>query len=266
MRIEIGDHNAQEFLDEIDRCGYARGLAKRDYQANPSGSYANVPTFPSGLLITDPNEQQRLLSEQQANRSSLYDIRMANYDTLKSLDQGSHPLCWAFSSTKAAMYARILMGEPGLILSPWYVAGKIKGWRDEGGWGAQSSEFIASQGVPTMDRCASYRSSAVSSDAPQNALLHKDVLFFEGTDDPDQNTQIMISAYLRGWQVVKDYNWLSHSMCGCRLVSLNPLVVDCDNSWNAIDQYGEKGLYRITGNRARPSNIVVVATTTPSQT
>ena len=67
----------------------------------------------------------------------------------------------------------------------------------------------------------------------------------------------MISAFLMGLPPVLDLNWLGHSMCGCRLVSIDPLVVDADNSWGPINDKGEKGTYRLTGSQAIPDSIVV---------
>lgn len=263
MNIEIGSHNAQDFLDEIDKCGYSRGLAKRDYSQFPQGCHAGVQPFPKEWLLSASDQQTRL-ADQITNRSSLYDIRMANFDTLKSLDQNGLGLCWAFSSTKATMYSRYLAGLPGEVLSAWFVAGKVKGWRDEGGWGAESASYIANNGVPLMSKCPGYKSSYDTSDTEADAQNHKILEFYEGSDDPNENAQIMISALLQGMVCVGDYNWLSHSMCICRVVSLNPLVTDDDNSWNTIDQYGEKGLYRITGSHARPDNVVIVRVSTAS--
>jgi hypothetical protein len=260
--IEIGSHNTHDFLNEVTRCNYSRGLVERDYRAHPQGYLKAVKAFPDSLIIPT-SEQQSRLERQQAGRESMYDLRMANYDTMRSLDQDGLGLCWAFSTTKATMYARLLLGLPSIVLSAWWVAGIIKGWRDQGGWGSESAGFIANRGAPAMELCPSYRSSYDTSATQQNAALHK-LTFVEGNDDPEYNTKLMITACLLNLPWVGDLNWLSHSMCGCRLVSTNPLVVDYDNSWNAIDQYGEKGLYRITGQRAMPNNIVVVLTSTPS--
>jgi hypothetical protein len=243
--------------------GKATGLIPRNYATHPPGYLACAPVAPDDWLIP-VSEQQSRLDEQQQNKASLYDLRMANYDVLKSLDQNGFSLCWNFSTTKACMYTRAIMGEPAIVLSPWYVAGQINNWRDEGGWGSASLEYVTKHGLPSLDKCPKYSRSAVTSDAADNAALHKVTEWYDGTDDREQNKQIMITAFLLGLAPVLDFNWLSHSMAGCRLVSLNPLTIDCDNSWGAIDQYGEKGLYRITGSKAIPDGIVVPRVSVPS--
>ncbi len=80
------------------------------------------------------------------------------------------------------------------------------------------------------------------------------------------NRKIMVSAFLLNLPCVLDYNWLSHSMAGCYLESINPLVVYTDNSWNVIDQYGPKGTYKLTEEKAIPDNIVVNGVVEASRT
>ncbi len=243
--------------------GKKTGLVPRNFSTHPPGYLACAPVAPDDWLVP-PSEQQGLLDAQLAAKASLWDIREAHYDVLKSLDQNGYGLCWAFSSTKATMYTRILANEPGMRLSAWYVAGKIKGWADEGGWGQESLKFIADHGVPTMDKCPKYSSSAVASDAAENAKLHAVTEWYDGTDDRTQNTQIMISAFLLGLPCVLDLNWLGHSMAGCCLKSISPLEVWADNSWGEIDQYGPKGIYVLKGSKAVPDNIVVARVSVPS--
>jgi hypothetical protein len=170
--------------------------------------------------------------------------------------------CWAFSSTKAAMYMRARANETDVKLSAWWVAGKVKGWADQGGWGAESTGEIATAGVPSYDLCPAYKSSYDTPDTQANAALHRTLLWYDGSQDRDANRAIMISAFLLGLAPVLDFNWLSHSMCGCRVVSLNPLTIDCDNSWGM--NAGNQGLYQITGDKAIPDGVCVPMVTMPS--
>lgn len=243
--------------------GYSTGLIPRDYSINPGGYLSYAPVAPDDWLVPESEYQSRL-DFQQANRGSLYDLRTRWYDDLKSMDQDGYGLCWAFSSTKAVMYVRAAMGEPRARLSAWWVAGKVVNWRDQGYWGSASLEQITQAGVPTEAMCPAYKrqydTPAVAADAAQRKVIE----WYDGTEDRERNKAIMISAFLLGLPPVLDFNWLGHSMCGCRLVSLSPLTIDCDNSWGETSQYGEKGLYRITGNRCIPDGIVVPRAVLPS--
>lgn len=230
------------------------GLIPRNYDTHPSGYCSVAPTFDPGLIIPENEWESRLKDQQQAN-ASLYDLREANYSVLKSLDQNGKGLCWAFSTTKAMMYIRAVMNAPLEILSAWYVAGKIKNWRDEGGWGSASLDFVAKNGVPLMSMCPSYSRQYDTSEVRDNAALYKATEWWDGTESREQNKKIMISAFLLGLPPVLDLNWMGHSMCGCRLVSINPLVVDCDNSWG--ESSGTRGLYRLEGTKAVPDGLVI---------
>src|SRR5258708_57835 len=134
--ILINDDNAHEHMIDpiIDGQQRRRGLIPRNYATHPSGCMAAAPTFPTELLIPETEWQARL-DAQLSSKSSLFDLRESNYDVLKSLDQDGLGLCWAFSTTKAVMYLRAIMNEPPVRLSAWWVAGKVKGWADQGGWG-----------------------------------------------------------------------------------------------------------------------------------
>ncbi len=230
----------------------SKGLIPRNFSTHPSGCHASVPTFPKDWIIPK-NERASRLKDQQQEKSSLLNLREDNYESLKSLDQDSLGLCWAFSSTKAVMYMHAKMGPAPLILSAWWVAGKVKAWRDEGGWGLESAQQISDHGVPDMALCPSYSSKYDTDAVAQAAKKHLMLQFYDGTDDPATNQDIQESAALLGFSWAEDHNWWSHSVCGCYLKDLGVVVID--NSWS--ESAGDKGLYTLEGAHARPDNIVV---------
>jgi hypothetical protein len=244
--------------------GHATGLIPRNYRAYPPGYQPCSEVFPSSLFIPE-GEQAARLSEQQAQKASLFDLRSSNYDALKSLDQDGYGYCWAFSTTKSVMYLRAAMGEPALRLSAWMVASIIKNYQDEGGWGAESLQFWAEKGGATLDEWPQGKvDPRYDTPAMRTAALARRVTeWWDGTDDRSTNVQIMISAFLMGFAPVLDFNWWGHSVCGCRLVSISPLVVDIDNSWG--ESAGDKGIYRLEGNKAIPDGIVVPRVASPTQ-
>lgn len=233
------------------------GLIPRDWSTHPRECFAVAPAFPDNLIIPQ-NEWKDRWHDLQAASARLPDLRAANYDTLKSYDQNGYGLCWAFSSTKAATYLRVQMGLPPARLAPYWVAGKVKGWRDEGGWGGESMTEIAQAGIPLESFCTSYSSSHDTPEAAANAAFHKVVKWYDGTEDPQRNWEIMMSAHLQGMVPVNDYNWLSHSMCGC-YYDPDTDCYYCDNSWGDTSQFGPQGLYKITGRHMYPDGVVVAA-------
>lgn len=247
----ITDHNWQDFLyPVIDGERKAHGLKPRDYKSHPEGCFAWADPFPDSLLIPEADLDDAL-AEAKAQKRTLLDLRETHYDVLKSLDQDGLGLCWAFSSTKAAMYLRALMNEPLLVLSAWWVAGKVKGWRDEGGWGSESLEFIVANGAPEYSKCPAYRSSYDGPDTQSNAALHKVIKWWECSEDPDKAFHQTASAHARMLVTVEDFNWLSHSMCCVMTNGYKSPDAWADNSWG--ESAGEKGLYRLQGGKAKPN-------------
>lgn len=232
----------------------ATGLIPRDYKSHPSGYQSVAPSAPDDWLIPESEWEERL-KEQKANRASLWDLRETYYDILKSLNQTNHPLCWGFSTTKSIMYLLAMMGTR-VVLSPWWIAGMSNGWRNEGGWGAESLKGAADIGAVTMDLCPSFSSKYATAANKSTAAKQRVFEWYDGSENRDRNRHIMISSFLIGVSPVLDYNDISHSMAGCFLESLNPLVIYTDNSWDAIGQYGPKGTYKRTGNQAIPDGIV----------
>jgi hypothetical protein len=240
--------------------GKSTGLVPRDYRTHPVGCMAFAPEFPDSELIPEGEWADRL-AENRATKSGLLDFRDAHYEALHSLDQDGLGLCWAFSSTKAVMYLRAIQNEAPLRLSAWYVAGIIKGWRDEGGWGAASLEFIVNKGVPAESYCPSYKSSYDTADTRANAALHRVTEWWDGSENPSQAQKQLISMLLRRRACVVDLNDMGHSMCAIDIGNLNPVEIIYDNSWG---EQGEKGLYRGRGARARPDGLVIPRVTVPS--
>jgi hypothetical protein len=203
----------------------------------------------------------RRLQENRKQKAGLLELREANYEILKSLDQDGLGLCWAFSSTKAGMYTRAKQHEVGIRLSAWYVAGRIKGWRDQGGWGAASLKFIVESGVPAESYCPEYKSRYDTADTRANAALHKFTEWYDGAEDPRLAQKQMVSMLLRANPCVVDLNDMGHSMCAIDLQSIKPLVVIYDNSWG---ESNDKGFYRGQGARARPDGLVIPRVSLPS--
>lgn len=240
--------------------GRATGLIPRNYSTHPVGCYAFAPAFPESELVPE-NEWADRLAENRRTKSGLLDLRDAHYDVLRSLDQDGLGLCWAFSTTKAVMYTRAVMNEPPVVLSAWYVAGRIKNWRDEGGWGAASLDFVVNDGVPALSLCPEYRSRYDTAETRANAALHKVTEWWDGSDDPRLAQKQLVSMLLKRVPCVVDLNDMGHSMCAIDIASLNPLRIIYDNSWG---EQGDRGLYFGQGARARPDGLVVPRVSVPS--
>lgn len=264
--VIINDANYMQFLSppQPNAQGHA-GLKPRDFAVYPVGSYAFARPFDVPLI--PESEWQARLDAQKAAHAQLSDIRNVSGPggrPIPSRDQDGKGYCWAHSSTSAAMYVRAINGEPYADLSAFMVACIIKGYQDEGGWGAESLEFIAANGIPTSEFWPQ-QSMNRSNDNPAmraNAVKHK---FTEWMDLDDSGPNVkaqLVTALLLGMPVVVDYNWWSHSVCAIDLVSVSPFQIRIQNSWG--DDWSENGTGILEGSKAIPDGALAARVMSPS--
>jgi hypothetical protein len=279
----IGEHNWQQHASGI--VTHSRGLVPRNYATHPRGCYASAPAIDVPLIPR--SEWPDRIRDKEAQQSRLSDIRLVgnNGAMIPSRDQNGKGYCWAHSSVGAVILIRAVNNQPYADLSAYAVACIIKGYRDEGGWGAESLDFITQRGVPTSEFWPQ-QSMSSSNDKPAtwaNAALHKAVeswvdlavAQYDRTMPFDQEG----SLYLTDCPVVKDESWWSHSICGMDLVNGNGLfgvhradsgklasVVEFELAWginNPVtagygvrilnswgDSWSDRGMGVLTGNQA----------------
>ncbi len=245
--VVIGDGNWQDFVEPVvDGERKKMGLVPRDFAKYPQGYLMCAKPF--DLPLFDESEWEDRAREQEKNQSSLEHIRQ-QYG-LDSLDQDGYGYCWAFSSTKAVMYVRALNNQPTKVLSAWAVASIIKNYRDEGGWGSESLEWIAKNGVPTLDYWPQ-RQVRRDLDTPEmrgNAALHRVTEWMDFDESPSLRRKQVATCLLSNIPVVGDFNWWGHSVCMIRLLSKTRTRID--NSWT--NQWSNQGLGDLDGSKAWP--------------
>lgn len=242
----------------------ARGAEPRDFMRCPVGYLPCAKPF--DLPLIPESEWQSRLDAQKAAKARGSDVRNRgmNGSPMPSRDQNGKGYCWAHSSTSAAMMVRAYMGEPYADLSAYMVACIIKGYRDEGGWGAESLEFIAENGIPTSQFWPQ-QSMSRSNDNPEmraNAKLHRFTEWMDLADSGPLVKQQLVTALLSGLPVVVDYNWWSHSVCAIDLESLDPFRIRIWNSWG--DSWSENGTGLLEGSKAIPNGALAARVMTPS--
>jgi hypothetical protein len=301
----IGDHTPEHVTHDVtvDDEVKARGLIPRDYGRYPVGCYASAPGFHAvDMPLIPQGEWSERIRDKVATKSQLSDIRLSsgpNGGLIPSLDQDSVGYCWAHSTTGCVMMLRAVMGEPYVALSAFAVASIIKHYKDEGGWGAQSLDFVTERGVPS-DKFWPMKSRDRSNDKPEtwaNAALHK---VTQGWVDLqaaqyDRNLTFAQVATLLLCNVpcVGDFNWWGHSVCLLDLVDgsqqrhmtrsssgkllsfqefdrvwgmddevTSGFSIRLLNSWS--DSWSDRGMGVISGNKAIPNGSVAPRVTLPS--
>lgn len=263
--VIINDQNWRQFMHPIvDGETKMHGLMPRNFSTHPVGCYGFARPF--DLPLIPESEWQARLDVQIAAKAQLSDIRNRgiNGQPIPSRDQNGKGYCWAHSSTSAALIVRAVNNEPYADLSAYAVACIIKNYRDQGGWGAESLEWIAKNGIPTAEFWPQ-KSMSRSNDNPAmraNAALHK---FTEWMDlDPKQMKAQLVTCLLLGLPVITDLNWWSHSVCTLDLMSLQPFRTRIWNSWG--DKWSENGMSQLEGSKAIPDSALAARVSTPSVT
>lgn len=234
--------------------GKAMGCIPRDWEQYPHGSLTYARPF--DLPLVPESEWQARLDAQIATKSQLSNVRNMGMfgQPIPSRDQDGKGYCWAHSSVSAALIVRAINNQPYVDLSAFSVACPIKNFRDEGGWGAESLEWMAVNGCATSQFWPQQSMSQANlNDAEKaNAKLH---VYSEWMDlDPGQMKAQLVTCLLMGIPVVTDFNWWSHSVCTIDLVSLSPFTTRIWNSWG--DSWSENGTGLLTGNKAMPDSAI----------
>lgn len=230
---------------------HARGAIPR-----PKGEHSIYGTgldedeFP---LIPRSQWSERI-KEQEATKTRLSDLR-----TWPALDQGQWGYCWAYSSTAAVMLLRAKAGMPYRRLSAHAVACKIMNFRDRGGWGALSMDWMTDHGVPDVEHWPeqSMNRQNNNDNTWRNAAEHRITEGWIDLDishpaDADLSFEQVATLLLCNIPVVVDFNWWAHSVCAMDLVETSPgqFGLRILNSWS--DNWGEKGTGVLEGRRAIP--------------
>lgn len=247
--IIIGDHNYQDYIDPI--VNGERRWCTATPRTIPYGQMRAAKPFDIDL-IHENEWESRLAARIKAN-AQLSDIRNRgmNGQPIPSRDQDGKGYCWAHSTVSSMLICRAFENLPYADLSAYAVACIIKGYRNQGGWGGESLEFIAERGVPTAEFWPQ-QSMSRSNDNPktwENAKLHR---FTDWVDlDPSNMRAQFVTCLLLGIPVITDMDWWSHSICTVDLVSLNPFRTRIWNSWS--DDWSDKGMGILEGRKAIPS-------------
>jgi hypothetical protein len=237
------------------------GLIPRDYRACPVG-YLGALAKPFDLPLIPRSEWQERLALQQATKSQLSDIRERGMygARIPARDQNGKGYCWAHSSVSACLLMRAAQNQPYADLSAFAVACIIKNYKDQGGWGSESLEWIAKNGVPTSNTWPQQSMNpandtpAMRAEAAQNKIT-------EWMDGEPRDVDQLVTCLLLNIPVVSDFNWWGHSVCSMDLVAVDPAKLPGSlrtlilNSWG--DSWSQNGAGILEGNKAIPDGMIM---------
>lgn len=221
--VVLSDRNTELWKDpEVAGSTVRRGLIPRDYDTHPVGCYHTGPMRSVDLTPIPKAEWGTRLRDLADSGALLSQIRGRgkNGGRIPSTDQNGRGYCWYHSGTSCCLLVRARDGQPFADLSAYAGACKIKGFRDEGGWGAQGVDFMVKYGTPISDFWPQRAvSSAYDNEATwENAKLYRVDEGWIDLSAAQYDRQLaweqVITCLLSGHPVVCDYNWWGHSVCG----------------------------------------------------
>lgn len=259
--------------DDLFPTTHARGGIARNYGTHPVGSYATIPAAAMDMPLVPRSEWSARIKERKELKARIRDIRRTagpNGGPISALDQDGIGYCWCHSATMGVMLTRAAMNEPYVRLSAFMVGCLVKNYQDRGGWGADAVDFIAKNGVPSVDLWPeqSMQRSRDTTTMRENAAKHKITEGWIDLSDPvyDRNltTDQVATILLTGGVVVGDFNWWGHSVIlmdwdEIEPGSFGPIGL---NSWS--DQWGDLGEFTLQGSRADLDGGVGLRVVTPS--
>jgi hypothetical protein len=214
----------------------AYGLIPRNYNTHPVGHYASIPPFTAIPLMTDA-EIEAAIVRKNTEKSWLSDLRMVGMfgGMIPSRDQNGRGYCWMHSGVSANLLVRARDNQPYADLSAYAGACIIKGYRDEGGWGAEGVDWMVKNGIPTS-KTWPQKSTNRSNDTP---AMYTEAALYKPTgvwaDIQPNNDRAHATCLCNDDPVVFDSNQWSHSICSMRLLKWGPNGRDFShliwNSW-----------------------------------
>lgn len=258
--IVIDDDNWQEHVP--GHTPFSGGLMARDYEKYPVGYLYCARPF--DLPLVPRVEWRERLADQKGRNARLTDIRNRGMygSQIPSRDQDGYGYCWAHSSVSACLIVRAINNQPYADLSAFSVAAPIKNFRNQGGWGSQSLEWIAEKGVATSRTWPqqSMQRSNVNDAMWSDARNHRVTEWMDLDPDADNFIDQFVTCLLLGIPVVSEFNWWGHSVCTLDLEEIDPadprrsIVTNIWNSWS--DSWSEKGVGKLKAGRAVPNGAI----------
>lgn len=232
--VIINDESPDEVWDVQDEnCGRGLRLEMRGPGDYEYGEFA--APFPDHLLIPESEWEERI-KEMEQQKSRISDL--IRFAKLPHKDQGRTNYCWINAPVHCLEIVRLQQNQKTVILSPASAGAQIKGYRNVGGWGLEGLQWIAKNGVNTVQQWpANDIDRRFATPANKQAAL--DYRVDEWVECRPRTVAQMISLLLRRAPGAGGYNWWQHEVTNCDPVWIDGgPAVRIRNSWQGWGDFG----------------------------
>lgn len=226
MEHVFGEHNCGLLLNTGPFQG--RGLFPRDFAEKPQGrAWRGATAFPKEKLVPRSEWDERI-AEMEAKKTRLSDVVLDS--GLPCKDQKSTNYCWINATTHCAEVNLVRANQLGpdgkpVELSSASVGCKVKGFRNNGGYGWEGLEYAIEHGWVPMSM---WPNAAISRSYDTTAAWEaaKAYLVLEWWDGESRNFDEQMSCGFHRIPTSDGHSWWSHQVTGYDPVIVSNSVRD----------------------------------------
>lgn len=236
------------------------GYVNRDWSAQPLGSLPGSRRMPQHLIIPRDEWRERIEERERTGKTLYARLRKSK---VRWLNQSPSWYCWCYAVVHGCMAQLIIQNDPHRVLVPESVAGPIKNYRKQGGWGSQALAYIVKNGVADTsvwpwESHSQANSPRYFNGSRENAALTKVEEFWDLETEEEK-----MSCLLRDIVVPCGYSNMGHEMC-----SIDPIIKDGQFGSLDLDSYAQNGKFNTKARVGRQNfvgnDMVAIRTITPN--
>lgn len=233
----------------------------RDKKKHPYGSApGTVPLSATGVRIIPRSEWPAYIAARKAANAGLMAL---TYGKVPCSDQNGLGYCWVHSSKNSWQTTAYTQGFGSIELSAVSIGGPLTGYRNEGGWPADSIRFLKDTGGvrtslwPENDLDSRYaKRPEVQADYPRHKIA--DTIADLGASG--KMFDEVATCLLLGCPCAVSYDWWQHAVEGedIQQEASGKYSIICRNSWGDEWSDGDNGFFAMPEGKGTPDDAQAV--------